>query len=316
MSLRDESRAVMTSVARMYYLNRLGQSEIANIYGMSRSTVSRLLTAAREQGIVRISVDDYDPRDRELEHLLTERFGLHHAIVIRGVEGSDSSTARAMGYFAAPVVEGWIAQRRSVGLAGGRTLGELVRALGYRTHPEELEAVQLMGMIGSSPSSVDASELTRALSSRFHGTFYNINAPVFVESPRTRDMFLSHAQIRSVWSRFDSLDLAFVGIGTLEESVFVERHAIDDADFAVAREAGCVGEICGRFFDATGRECDTPLRDRVISIELKVLQSLSEVVAVTAGRRRGPAVHAALNSGLVNSIVIDDAGAAAVLELS
>lgn len=309
-----ENVEIMTSVARLYYLEKLGQSEIASIYGVSRSTVSRMLTTARELGIVRISVDDYDPRDRELERRLADRYGLRHAIVVRAVDGSDAATRRAVGYFAAPVVEQWIAGCRAVGLAGGRTLGELVRAIGHRAHPQDLEVVQLMGMIGSSPSNVDASELSRALASRFHGGFHNINAPAFVENKRTRDVFLSHSQIRSVWSRFDSLDLAFVGIGTLEESVFVERKVLDDEEFSDVRRFGAVGEICGRFFDAYGRECSSPFRDRVVSIDLDVLRDGKEVVAVTTGRARSGAVHSALRSGLVQSLVIDDAGAAAVME--
>jgi DNA-binding transcriptional regulator LsrR (DeoR family) len=305
--------ALMTSVARLYYLERLGQSEIASIYGVSRSTISRMLTTARDMGIVRISVDDYDPRNRELERRLQERFDLRHVVVGRSVEGSDVSTRRAVGYFAAPVVEEWIARSRVVGVAGGRALSELLRAIQHRSRPHDIEVVQLMGMIGSSPSSVDASELSRVLASRFQGDFHNISAPAFVENRHTRDLFLSHAQIRSVWSRFPTLDLAFVGIGTLEESVFVDRKVLDDAELARARRNGAVGEICGRFFDASGIECASPFRDRVVSIGLDALREGKEVVAVTTGGMRGEAVRAALKGGLVHSLVIDDAGAQAVL---
>jgi len=307
---------IMTSVARLYYLERLGQSEIASIYGVSRSTVSRMLTTARELGIVRISVDDYDPRDRELERELLGKFDLRHVVVVRAVEGSDLATRRAVGYFAAPVVEEWIQGSTSVGLAGGRTLAELIRAINHRSQPHELQVVQLMGMIGTSPSNVDASELSRALASRFHGEFHNINAPAFVEDRRTRDVFLSHSQIRSVWSRFNALDLAFVGIGTLEESVFVDRNVLEDRELDNLRRLGAVGEICGRYFDASGRECQSAMRERVISIELDVLRERKEVVAVTTGRVRGQAVHAALTGRLIHSLVIDDVGARAVLDVS
>lgn len=308
-----ENTQLMTSVARLYFLEKLGQGEIASIYGVSRSTISRMLTMARELGIVRISVDDYDPRDREQEQRLTDRFGLRHALVVRSTDGSDATTRRAVGYFAAPVVQEWINVSRVVGVAGGRTLAELLHAISPRAYPDQLEAVQLMGMIGSSPSKVDASELSRVLASRFRGNFHNINAPAFVENKRTRDLFLSHGQIRSVWSRFPSLDLALVGIGTLGESVFVERRVLSDSELAEVRRCGAVGEICGRFFDRSGQECASPFRDRVVSISLDILREGKEVVAVTNGRARSDAVRAALSGGLVHSLVIDDAGASAVL---
>jgi DNA-binding transcriptional regulator LsrR (DeoR family) len=272
-----------------------------------------MLTAARELGIVRISVDYYDPRDREAERRLVDRFGLRHAVVVRSVDGADVATRRAVGYFGAPEVDDWVGSSRVVGVAGGRSLGELLRAIGHRNQPQDLMVVQLMGMIGSSPSSVDASELSRVLASRFHGEFHNISAPAFVKDKRTRDLFLSHAQIRSVWSRFEMLDLAFIGIGTLEDSVFVERKVLDDSELARARRAGAVGEICGRFFDKAGRECDSPFRNRVVSIELDALQKTREVVAVTTGASRGEAVRAALRGGLVHSLVMDDTCAQSVL---
>lgn len=305
---------IITSVARLYYLERLGQAEIASIYGVSRSTISRMLTAARELGIVRITVDDYDPRDREAERQLTSQFGLRHAVVVRSVEGSDVATRRAVGYFGAPEVEGWIESSHIVGVAGGRSIGELLRAIGHRSQPQDLKVVQLMGMIGSSPSSVDASELSRILASRFHGEFHNISAPAFVKDKRTRDLFLSHSQIQSVWSRFEALDLAFIGIGTLEDSVFVERKVLDDSELAKARRSGAVGEICGRFFDQSGQECDSPFRNRVVSIELDALRKGKEVVGVTTGASRGEAVRAALRGGLVHSLVMDDTCARSVLD--
>lgn len=309
-----ENAELMTAVARLYYLEGLGQGEIALIYGISRSTVSRLLTTARELGIVRISVDEYDPRDRDLERRLTDRFGLRHAVVVRSVDRSEIATRRAIGYFAAPEVDAWIRTCRTVGVSGGRTLGQLLRAISHRSVSQELMVVQLMGMIGSSPSSVDASELSRVLASRFQCEFHNINAPAFVESKRTRDLFLAQGQISSVWSRISALDLAFVGIGTLEESVFVERKVFNAADLANVHRCGAVGEICGRFFDGSGRECRSPYRDRVLSIELDALREGKEVVGVTAGQARCGAIQAALAGKLVHSLIIDDVGAAAVLE--
>ena len=98
--------------------------------------------------------------------------------------------------------------------------------------------------------------------------------------------------------RFEALDLAFIGIGTLEDSVFVERKVLDDSELAKARRSGAVGEICGRFFDQSGQECDSPFRNRVVSIELDALRKGKEVVGVTTGASRGEAVRAALRGGL------------------
>ena len=60
----DYSDERLRLVSRLYYLDGLGQSEVAKFAHVSQAKVSRLLALARERGIVRITVADYEPRRR------------------------------------------------------------------------------------------------------------------------------------------------------------------------------------------------------------------------------------------------------------
>lgn len=311
--LAEDHGALMTSVARMYYVDNLGQSEISGIFGISRSTVSRLLTAARQRGIVRITVDDYDPRDHELEEQLVATFGLKQPVVVRVHDSNLEVTRRTVAYFAAPVLAELIHSRRSIGVSGGRTVAQLVHFIEPQIRREQLDVVQLMGSIGSAPSSIESSELCRALARRYQGSFHTINAPAYMEDQRNRDLIVSHAQIRAVWSLLPDLEMILAGVGTLEESAIAERKVLSVSDIETLRREGVVGEICGRYFDANGKECNTTLRDRVISVELDVLRKNAEVVAVISGSARKHALRAAIKGGLIHSLVIDDMGARALL---
>ena len=313
--MSDAGTEQMASAARLYYLDRLGQHEVAAILGVSRSTVSRLLTAARERGIVRISIDPFEPRDRDLERQLRERFGLRWAVVVKAGGRPTESVRRAIGYFAAPAMVEAARGAAAVGIAGGRTIGEVIGAMPpiARDGDREVAVVQLMGHIDPTARHIDAPELGRTLAQRLAGSFSTLPAPVFAPDRETRDAFLAHQHVRHVWHRFEALDLAFVGVGTLEESVFIERGVLTPDDYAALRAAGAVGEICGRFFDAEGRECASDYRDRVVAVELDRLRGGPEVVAVTNGASRGAAILAALRGDLVTSLVIDDDGASALL---
>jgi deoxyribonucleoside regulator len=308
-----DTHDLLASAAQMYYLDQLDQREIGELLGVSRSTVSRLLKVARERGIVRISVDPFDPRDRDREAALRDRFGLHHAVVIRAPGRPGADVRRTVGYFAAGPVCELIGPGVTLGIAGGRTLAALVGFMAPAEPSHNVTVVQLMGNIGPRATSIDGLELSHELARRLDGTFYTVNAPAVVQDAHARDVFLAHEHIRLVWGLFDSLALAFVGIGTLEESAFVERGTFSPTELDRLREAGAVGEICGRFFDRDGRECATEYRDRVLSIDLDVLRQRPEVVGVTNGPRRAAAVRAALRGRLITSLVIDDAGAEAVL---
>src|ERR1041384_4278836 len=93
-------------VARLYYLDGLGQSEVAKFAKVSQAKVSRLLALAKERGIVRISVADYEPRRRDLEEQLRARFGLDTVAVIKSSDGLDGADLRrAVGHFGAGPVD-------------------------------------------------------------------------------------------------------------------------------------------------------------------------------------------------------------------
>jgi predicted transcriptional regulator len=52
----DAAYAPLLTAGHLYYEDDLSQQQIADRLGVSRSTVSRLLQLAREQGIVRIEI--------------------------------------------------------------------------------------------------------------------------------------------------------------------------------------------------------------------------------------------------------------------
>lgn len=309
----DEAVQLLTSVARMYYLDGRDQQEIAAIVGVSRSRISRALTEAREMGIVRISVDQCEPRSSELEARLCARYKLQHAFVVRTIGRATENVRRTVGYFTAPAVSDLVGANGTVGVAGGRTLRELVGFMTPREPVHNLTVVQLMGNAGPSPTEVDAPELSRVLAQRFGAAFFTLNAPAFARDARTRDAYLAHGDIQVIWGLFGSLQVALVGIGSLDDSVFVERGVLAEEDLARLRKRGAVGEICGRFFDVEGEECASDFRTRVVSIDFETLRRCPDVVAVTNGTRRTEATRAALAGGLVNSLVIDEQGAEALL---
>jgi deoxyribonucleoside regulator len=312
--LDTDSEASLRLAAKLYYLDDLDQSQIADLLGMSRSSISRLLTRARKAGVVRISVDEYDPRDRELETRLREMFGLRHVVVVRNVDSSDPRQVRRLiGHVSAPVISQLIQTNTIVGVAGGRTLREMIQRMTATDEPRGITVVQLMGHVGSTAERVDAIEIGRTLTQRLGGTLCMLPAPAFAPDVHTRDAFLSVEQIRYVWQLYGAVHTALVGIGTLDDSVFIERGVVKPEEAEGLRQCGAIGEICGRFFDARGQECQTSFCERVLSIDLEELRSKPEVIGVTLGAERASAVSAAVTGGLLKSLVIDEAGARAIL---
>jgi deoxyribonucleoside regulator len=104
-----------------------------------------------------------------------------------------------------------------------------------------------------------------------------------------------------------------VGVGSLESSVYMERDVLSSSDIADLKSRGAVGEICGHFFNAAGRECQSRWKDRVIAVELEYLKKIPQVIGIAAGAERASAVDAAMRGGLLKSILIDEPLALALL---
>ena len=313
--MSEDQDALLRLIAKLYYLDDLGQSEISEIVGISRSQVSRLLTRAREKGILRISVEEYDPRDRLLESEMKSLFNLRHVYVIKTLyDTTPDHVRRSIGYFGAPLLSELLRPNTVVGVAGGRALFELVRCMKPSGGTHGVSVVQLMGNIGPSVSNNDAIELSRTLAQQFLGAFYTLNAPVYVPDARTRDAFLSHEHVSSIWKLYSIMNVAMVGIGSLSDSSFIARGVLGAHEFEQFREKKAVGEICGHFYNASGEECDTEHRGRVISIGLDELKNTPEVIGVvTSGPGRVEAIYAAVSAGLVKSLLLDDSVATSIV---
>jgi deoxyribonucleoside regulator len=310
----DYSDEVLRMAASLYYVDGLGQTDVANLVRVSQTKISRLLAVALERGIVRISVDHYDPRLKALEDRLCARFELKSAAVIKTAQNTTREAARqTVGHFGAPYVASLFPQNGVVALGGGRSVAEVVHRF-RRSDGRRLTVVQAMGSIDSNISPVDALELGRAVVNLWGGEFLTLSTPAFLPDKKTRDVFLGSEQIRSVWQRLRKADAALVGVGPLEQSVYSERGVLSASDLAQLRTCGAVGEICGRFFDSAGDECASPWRNRAISIELDHLRKIPQVIGVAAGADRAAAVAAALRGGLLKSLLIDETGAQALVE--
>ena len=311
--LNEYSDDQLRMVARLYYLDGLGQNEVAQFAKVSQAKISRLLAAARERGIVRISVSDYDPRRHELEEKLKAQLRLSSVVVLKhngGLENAD--LRRSVGHFGASVVDTLIQPGDVVALAGGRTLHELIQHL-PATRTKSLTVVQAMGSVDSNVSVFDAQEVGRVLSQRLGGVFLSLNTPAFVPEKGIRDAILQLEQVRSVHAHLNRARVALVGLGTLANSVFVERGTVTPAMSAELTAAGAVGEICGRFINAAGDECATSWRDRVIGVEIDQLRKIPQVIAIVSGSDRSAAILAAVAGRLIKSLVIDELGASALL---
>jgi len=319
MNTADELQ-MMLRAARLYYEDGLTQQQVADELGVSRPQVSRLLTRAREEGIVRITIMDPFVTFTELETRLEETFGLRRAVVTAGedlsAEGlSAMALRRRIGLAAAEYLRRSLRDGMQAGMGWGRTLRAVISALKDERRAI-IHVVSLIGGMGQMSPSFQVNDLARGLAEAFGGTWQALYAPAFVGDPQVREMLLQHPDVKMVMDAWGSLDIALVGIGHFalqrQSSMFFAEY-MDDALLWELEQRNAVGDLCGRFFDIHGEQCI--LETGTIGMSLEQLKALDHVVGIAGGEEKVAAILGALRGGYLNVLITDTATAQAVLEL-
>src|SRR5581483_6940385 len=298
----------LLQAAHLYYVDNLTQAEIARVLGVSRPTVSRLLTRARDEGIVQVTIRPWKVRDEALEQQFVQLFGLKGAIIVRGVGVYSSAAARKLiGYCAAPYVAELIPQNEIVGIGQGRTLAELAAAIrpSSALPPQALRIVQLLGDVAPHHSETLSHELTRLLASRLDGQAYYLSAPAIVESKTLRDILINSDTIRPVCAMYQRVQLALVGIGAVEDSPLVLGGLVSPEQASQMHREGIVGDICGHFYDQDGMLRATVFSNRTVGIGWDELRQCPTVVCVAGGPEKVLPILGVLRGKVVNYLITD-----------
>ena len=306
-------RAALIKAARMYFLDGRSQDDVARELGTSRSNVSRMLSAARAQGIVEIRVHDQISREKDLEDALQERFGLSHVRVAAFRPGVDGLVAA--GDLAAQWLDESLQDGQVLGLSWGASLQAMVDSFSA-DQPRSVEIVPLIGGLATVMSLVSGEELVRELAGRLGATYRYLHAPALLRSKTARDALLEEPTVAEVLERAQTADIAMVGIGTA--GIGSSNEVIDGLGLSANERKDFlagepVGDTCCRFFDADGRQVLGAVNDRVLAIELDQLRRIPTVIGVAAGVEKAQGVLGALRGGLVDGMIADASLALALL---
>jgi len=316
MYTNDARTTYLAEIAFLYYDHGKSQEEIAQQFGISRSAVSRLLTEARDKGIVEIIVHYPWRTSPELEQALVSKFELKAANVLVAENKRQDEMLQGLGVLAARYLDRIIYDGVTIGISWGTALYQMIRALRPR-YLHNVQVVQLIGASGSENVPTDGPILAQLLTGQLGGSCYYLHVPLVVESEAISEVLLQDRNIRDTLARAERADVALVGIGTTRSdlSSLLRAGYVNEAEAEGIRAAGAVGDICGQHFALTGEWLDIDINRRIVGISLDTLCKISTVIGVAGGSPKGAAILGALRGGYVNVLITDDQAAQKVLAL-
>ena len=316
---RDENsprRQYLAEVAHLYYNQGKTQQEIAELVGITRSGVSRLLTEAREKGIVEILVHYPWQTSKELEDELSGLFGFKDVrVLVRGGK-NDREMLDGLGSVAAQFFLNILRDGHIVGVSWGTALYSMLQAI-RPVHRPDVKVVQLIGGTGAEHSSIVGPLLAPMLANLLGCSCHYLHAPLITESETFRKAVLQERPIRETLELGRKSDIALVGIGATHPEIYnpFRLGYISKDELNEISHNGAVGLICGRHYSIDGAELDIQVNRKVIGITLKELAAVERVIGVAGGALKAESILGALRGRHVNVLVTDDIAARKALEI-
>lgn len=313
-NLTRNRASLLLEVARMYWDEGLGQTEIARRTGYSRPTISRMLAEARRVGVVTVTVAHPIERLMALEKRLVDAFGLKTARVSEATPGNGSDIGPDVARTAADLLLESCGPHSVIAVSNGRAVAAVVHHTPERSWPPST-AVAMLGSVGESFNTEDGPDVCRNLSLRLGGRFRSLTVPLVFDSLTLARAVREEDQVATTLELAARSDIALTGVGTVGTSVSpLLRRWMTPEVVRECRKRNVVAHVCGHHLDASGRHVHTALCDRTLCLDPERLREIPLVVGVAAGPDKIVAIRAALRGGYLSALVTDEATARAVLK--
>jgi len=300
----------LIQASRLYYELGETQSRVAELLGVTRPQVSRLLKRARAEGVVEIRIIDRAAEVSTAGDELRERFGLGAVHLAPALVGPEEVSRRMIGRLAGEVLRAAIRDGAVVGIGDGASISAVADAVAAE-EPHHETGATVVPLCGGYWFGGPAREPFRRVADGIGGVPLGLLAPGLVDDPATKAALCAHAGVRRILDLWDRLEVAAFGIGGPVWSAASLGQGTTDR----LEAEGAVGEILVRPFTLDGRFVGDELRDRTIAFDARDLPRIPVRIAVAGGPTKVRPILGALRSGVVTTLVTDRRTAEAVLQL-
>lgn len=306
MSKDDRKQELAARAAWMYYVAGVTQQEIARALGLSRQVAQRLVSSAREMGMVSVKIDHPVTHCLHLAGEIQAKYDLDLCRVVPSANLDDDAIQQMLAVEGAAVMSQFISEEapQVFGIGSGKTLRSIIDALPWIDRQQH-QCVSMIGAIARDDSGTRY-DVPLKMAEKMQGKYFFIPAPLYADTPEDKAMWVQHQVYQRVTQRAMQADVAFVGIGEVEPGCPLNAEGfITDAQVAALNARGVVGEMLGHFFNQQGQRIWGETDDLLTSVQLES-RTRRKIIGFAGSERKYPAIRAALTGGWVSGLVTDE----------
>jgi lsr operon transcriptional repressor len=294
----------ITRAAWHYYNDGLTQNEIAEMLGVSRIKVSRLLEKGRQTGLIELRINSPHAGCLTLQQQLVSAFGLIDARVVPGAP--DMPLVPRIGRAAASFLIQKLEQNDLLAIGWGETVATALR---YTAPVFPQNNISLVSLTGGVSAYVSTTGLYGP-----QNNAHLIPTPLRVSSPELAAMLRVEPYVRNVLDMATTARIALIGIGVVSSAATLVRYGYcTSTEIELFARRGAVGDILGYFYDSNGDIIDLDLHRHVVAVRVEDLRRIPNRAAAAAGLHKVDAILGLLRGGLANILVTDQVTAEELL---
>ena len=309
-----DSRAdrLRVRAAWMYFIEQMTQNEIADVLGVGRVSVVRMLADARARGEVKIGIESELAEIVLLERALEKAFGLQEALVAPLSDGDADPIPAISARTGAYLSEAMRPEMR-VGVGWGRTLFSSLQFISGKPL-SNFQVISLLGGVGAARR-VNPAEFAWRFAQAFQGDGFLIPTPAVVDSVETKIALVERCGLKDVFAMTESLNAVLLSVGGIASATtFYRGGFLKEEDREALVERGAVGDLLFHFFDREGELVEHPINQLVMSVDVNRLRRAPVRILTSGGDDKTLALLGAMKLIQPTVLITDERSARRMLK--
>jgi DNA-binding transcriptional regulator LsrR (DeoR family) len=296
-------------VARLYYYQNMTSEEIAQEMGVSRSTVSRLLTFAKKEGLVHIRITTPTREPFELEKKIVDYFKIKnaHVVPVPDIAGEAIWLDR-VAHYTANHLNTLFGSEMLLGIAWGSSLSAISKHL-LRKSTHNSQIVQLNGAGNTQSMGINyASEIIMRFAENYQARAHLFPVPTFFDYAGTKNALWRERSIKRLLNLQERADILLYSIGAVNAGIPSHVYSggyLEENDYLELKREHIAGDIATVFFREDGTFDNIPLNKRACGPNLEMFQRKHRI-CVVSGLAKVAGLFSALKGNLMAELIVDE----------
>lgn len=297
--------------AWMYFVEQMTQNEIADVLGVGRVTIVRMLADARARNEVKITIESELSEIVRLERALEKTFGLQQALVAP-LSAPDADPIPAISAKTGSFLSDTMKSGMRVGVGWGQTLFSSLPFISAKSLTD-FKVISLLGGVGV-VRRVNPAEFAWRFAQIFQGDGYLMPTPAVVDSVETKIALIERCGLQEIFEMADVLDAVLLSVGGIASATTFSRGGfLKEADREALLARGAVGDLLFHFFDRNGVLVDHPVNSHVMSVDVDRLRKAPIRILTSGGEEKTEALLGAMTLIAPTILITDEESARRML---